>query len=156
MMSQDIYSNIMMSMHTISQAIADDVSDHKTQYDDITGLINDYLTEFGNVADIEDKKENLTRRWNQLQDDLEKKQEAYEQEVEGLRVLEGKMAEYDEWLGEQDDRVMKLSPVAWSIELLKQQKEETKVRSCFVKLEYLFEGGQYNYNYQCVIIPNIV
>ena len=51
------------------------------------------------------------------------------------------MVEYDEWLGEQDDRVMKLSPVAWSVELLKQQKEETKVRSCFVKLEYLFEGG---------------
>ena len=62
-----------------------------------------------------------------MQEDLEKKQDAYEQEVEGLRVLEGKMAEYDEWLGEEDEKVAKLSPIAWSVDLLKQQKEETKV-----------------------------
>ena len=37
------------------------------------------------------------------------------------------MAEYDEWLGEEDEKVAKLSPIAWSVDLLKQQKEETKV-----------------------------
>lgn len=112
------------------QAIADDVRDHKTQYDDITGMINDYLTEFGDNPDIEDKNENLTRRWNQLQEDLAKKQRDYEQEVEGLKALEGNMAAYDEWLKEKDAKVVNLPPLAWSLELLEQQREDTKVICC--------------------------
>ena len=112
------------------QAIADDVRDHKTQYDDITGMINDYLTEFGDNPDIEDKNDNLTRRWNQLQEDLAKKQQDYEQEVEGLKALEGNMAAYDEWLKEEDTKVVNLPPLAWSLELLEQQREDTKVICC--------------------------
>ena len=59
-----------MVIHITTQAITSNVRDHKTQYDDITGLINDYLTEYGSIPDIEDKSDNLTRRWNQLQEDL--------------------------------------------------------------------------------------
>ena len=117
----------MMSLHITMQAIANDVSDHETQYDDITAMISDYLAEFGSNADIEDKNENITRRWDQLQEDLANKQQAYQQEVEGLKTLEGNMAEYDAWLEEEDAKVVKLLPLAWSLDLLKRQRDETKV-----------------------------
>ena len=112
------------------QAIADDVNNHETQYDDIIEMIENYLAEFGDNPDVKDKSENLTRRWNQLQEDLYKKKEDYEREVEGLKTLEGNMAAYDEWLKEEDAKVVNLPPLAWSLELLKQQREDTKV-VCF-------------------------
>ena len=93
-------------------------------------MIDDYLAEFGDNPDVKDKSENLTRRWDQLQEDLAKKKEDYEQEVEGLKTLEGNMAAYDEWLEEEDAKVVNLPPLAWSLELLKQQREDTKV-VCF-------------------------
>ena len=117
-----------MTIHITTQAITSDVRDHKTQYDDITGLISDYLTEYGSNPDIEDKSDNLTRRWNLLQEDLANKQKAYQQQVEGLKTLEGKMTEYDAWLGQEEVKIVDLSPLAWSLDLLKQQKEEAKVR----------------------------
>lgn len=102
-------------------------------------MFSDYLTEFGSNSDIEDKSDNLTRRWNQLQEDLAKKQQAYEHEVEGLKALEVKMAEYDAWLKEEDTKVLNLPPLAWSLELLKQQKEDTKVNSLFTKYHVIHE-----------------
>ena len=122
-----IHPCTLLLVYITTQAIVNDVKDHKTQYDDITGMINDYLTEFGDNPDIEDKNENLTRRWNQLQEDLAKKQQDYEHEVEGLKTLEGNMTAYDEWLKEEDAKVVNLPPLAWSLELLKQQREDTKV-----------------------------
>ncbi|XP_065889965.1 microtubule-actin cross-linking factor 1-like isoform X3 [Dysidea avara] len=106
--------------------IDQDVNDHKSRYADVTGMINDYLTEFGSNPDIEEKSDNLIRRWNQLLEDLAKKKEDYGQEVEGLKTLEGNMIQYDSWLKEEDVKVTSLPPLAWSVEVLKQQQENTQ------------------------------
>jgi len=92
-------------------------------------MISDYLTEFGSNPDIEEKSDNLTRRWNQLLEDLAKKKEDYGHEVEGLKTLEGNMVQYDSWLKDEDVKVTSLPPLAWSVELLKQQQEDTQVRA---------------------------
>ena len=99
-------------------------------------MINDYLTEFGSNPDIEEKSDNLIRRWNQLLEDLAKKKEDYGQEVEGLKTLEGNMIQYDSWLKEEDVKVTSLPPLAWSVEVLKQQQENTQVSALTYTCEY--------------------
>ena len=90
-------------------------------------MINDFLTEFGSNPDVEENRDNLARRWNQLLEDLAKKKEDYGHEVEGLKALEGNMVHYDLWLKENNVKVTSLPPLAWSVELLKQQHQNTQV-----------------------------
>ena len=60
---------------------------------------------------------------------MAQKREAYDHEVEGLKTLEGNMAQYDGWLKEEEVKITSLPPLAWSVELLKQQGEDTKVEN---------------------------
>lgn len=88
--------------HVYYQTIAGDINNHRTQYGDVTGLINDYITEFGSDIHIEDKKDNLIKKWNQLQENLTKTQKDYKKKVFKLKTINGNIVDYDAWMKEEN------------------------------------------------------
>lgn len=115
-------------IHSINQDITNEVDNHQTQYDTTIELIDRYLNEFDN-NDVKDQRDTLTSNWDQLQEELAKKQQDYKSVVEKLKYYNGSALQYEEWLREKKEKVTSLTPLAWGVEYLMEQKNNTEVNS---------------------------
>ena len=104
------------------------MDNHQTQYDTTIELIDRYLNEFDN-NDVKDQRDTLTSNWDQLQEELAKKQQDYKSVVEKLKYYNGSALQYEEWLREKKEKVTSLTPLAWGVEYLMEQKDNTEVNS---------------------------
>jgi len=90
-------------------------------------MISDYLTEFHNIPDIEEKSLNLTKRWNKLLKNLLENNEDFSHVVQMLKALEDEMAKYEKWLRDMDARIKDLPLLQCNLRDLKLLKRNIQV-----------------------------
>ena len=109
------------------------VSNHKAEYNKIIVLIENYLNAF-DAPDVKVRFDTLTRRWEQLKVELDKKQQIYEHGSEKLKSFNDSAIQYEEWLRSKKYEFISLPLLVLSEKYLNQQKVYAEVNSMYISV----------------------